>query len=76
MKEPFERTAIDIIGPLPRSHKGYQNVVVICDYDTRYPEAIRTNAHQVAEELIVFFSRMGIPREISLTKGLTPCLSY
>ena len=58
MKEAFERTAIDIIGPLPRGHKGYQYVVVICDYSARYPEAIRTNAHQVAEELIVFLSRM------------------
>ena len=40
MKEPFERITIDIVGPLPRSRKGYQYVLVICDYATRYPEAI------------------------------------
>ena len=72
MKEPFERIAIDIVGPLPRSRKGYQYVLVICDYATRYPEAIPlrcTDAHRVAEELIVFFSRMGIPREILSDQG-------
>ena len=45
----------------------YDELWVICDYATRYPEAILLccrDAHQVAEELIVFFSRMGIPREI------------
>ena len=40
MKEPFERIAIDIIGSLPRSRKGYQYVLVIFDYAIRYPEAI------------------------------------
>ena len=36
------------------------------------PEAIPlrcTDAHRVAEELIVFFSRMGIPREILSDQG-------
>ena len=72
MKEPFERIAIDMVGPLPRSRKGYQYVLVICDYATRYPEAVplrTTDAHKVAEELIVFFSRMGIPREILSDQG-------
>ena len=47
-------------------------VLVICDYATRYPEAIPlrcTDAHRVAEELIVFFSRMGMPREILSDQG-------
>ena len=59
------------MGPL-RSCKGYQHVLVICDYATRYPEAIPlrcTDTHRVAEELIVFFSRMGIPREILSDQG-------
>ena len=38
MEEPFERIAIDIVGPLPRSRKGYQYVLVIYDYATWYPE--------------------------------------
>ena len=62
MKEPFERIAIDIVGPLPRRRKGYQHVLVICDYTTRYPEAIPlhcTDAHRVAEELIFFLFNNG-----------------
>ena len=30
--EPFERIAMDIIGPLPRSHGGHWYVLVVCDY--------------------------------------------
>ena len=73
MKQPFERNAIDIVGPLLRSRKGYQYVLVICDYATRYPEPIPlryTDTHRVAEELIAFFSRMGIPREILSYQGI------
>ena len=39
MEEPFERIAIDIVDPLPRSRKGYQYVLVICDYAIRCPKA-------------------------------------
>ena len=47
-------------------------MLVICDYATRYSEVIplrSTDAHRVAEELIVFFSRMGIPRKILSDQG-------
>ena len=47
-------------------------MLLICDYAIRYPEAIPlccTDAHQVAEELIVFFSRMRIPHEIFSDQG-------
>ena len=37
-EQPFSRRAMDIIGPLPRRHSGKQNVLVMCDYATRYPE--------------------------------------
>ena len=40
MKEPFERIAMDIVGPLPRSRRGNQYILVVCDYATRYLEAI------------------------------------
>ena len=42
-------------------------VLVICDYATRYPEAIplrSIDAEHIAEELVVVFSRIGIPKEI------------
>ena len=34
MKEPFERIAMDIVGPSPRSKKGNQYILVVCDYAT------------------------------------------
>ena len=40
MGEPFERIAMDIVGPLPRSKSGHKYILVLCDYTTKYPEAI------------------------------------
>ena len=72
IKEPFERIAMDIVGPLPRSKKGNQYILVICDYATRYPEAMairRIEAGVVAEKLMELFSRVGIPKEILSDQG-------
>ncbi len=44
---PFERIALDIIGPLPRNRSGNRYVLVICDYGTRYPEAKLIDAEHV-----------------------------
>ena len=58
MKEPFERIAMDIVGPLSRSRQGNQYILVVCDYATRYPEAIplrSVDAGAVAEHLIQLF---------------------
>ena len=38
--QPFSRIAMDIIGPLPKSRNGNRYVLVVCDYATRYPEAV------------------------------------
>ena len=67
MDEPFRRIAMDIVGPLPRSSSGKRYILVICDYATRFPEAValRTiDANAVAEELLSFFARVGVPEEI------------
>ena len=72
MQEPFERIAMDIVGPLPRSKRGNQYILVVCDYATRYPEAMairKIDAGVVAEKLIQMFSRVGIPREILSHQG-------
>ena len=33
---PFKRIAMDIVGPLEKSSAGYQYILVVCDYATRY----------------------------------------
>ena len=70
--EPFARIAMDIVGPLVRSEKGNRFILVVCDYGTKYPEAIplkTIDAETVANALIDIFSRTGIPREILSDQG-------
>ena len=65
---------MDIVGPLPRSTSGKRYILVICDYATRYPEAVALraiDANAVAEELMAFFSRIGLPEEILTDHGTT-----
>ena len=63
---------MDIVGPLPRSSRGNKYVLVVCDYATRYPEAIAmrsVEAERVAEELVTLFAKVGIPEEILTDQG-------
>ena len=63
---------MDIVEPLCRSRTGFKYVLVLCDYATRYPEAIPSkniDAEHVAEEQIKIFSRMGIPKKILTDQG-------
>ena len=72
MEEPFERIAMDVVGPLPRSRRGHQYILVVCDYATRYPEAMalwKVDAGSVAYHLIQLFARVGIPKEILSDQG-------
>ena len=72
ISQPFERIAMDVVGPLPRSASGNRFVLVLCDYATRYPEAIpmkHVDAASVAEELVKIFSRVGVPKEILTDQG-------
>ena len=63
---------MDNIGPLPCSHSGKRYVLVICNYVTRYPEAIplhSTDASHITEELMGVFARVGIPSDILRDQG-------
>lgn len=56
---PFERIGLDLVGPLPKGKGGYQYIMVIVDYATRYPEAVplrSTKARVLAAELIKIFT--------------------
>lgn len=72
ISEPFRRIAMDVVGPLPRSSRGHQYILVLSDYATRFPEAfpLRTiTAPSVLRALIQFFSRVGVPEEILTDQG-------
>ena len=58
---------MDIVGPLPKGHHGQSYILVLCDYATRYPEAMllrSTGTTQVIEALVTVFCRVSVPREI------------
>jgi hypothetical protein len=65
---PFERIAIDVLGPVPLSNQGNKYFLIAMDYCTKWPEAYalpNQEASTVAEALVTnFFCRFGIPREL------------
>ena len=68
--EPFRCIAMDVVGPLPKTRKGNEYILVVCDYATRYPEAfpLRTfTAPVVAEKLIEIFSILDSPGNLHVT---------
>ncbi len=68
---------MDLVGPLPKSARGHEHILVIVDYATRYPEAIplrKATAKAIAQELFLLSSRVGIPAEILTDQG-TPFMS-
>ena len=73
IETPFERVAVDIIGPIhPATDRGNRFILTIVDYATRYPEAVPLRSIEttcVAEALVDVFTRVGIPREILSDQG-------
>lgn len=69
---PFSGIALDIAGPFPRSREGYQFVLVIIDYATRFPKAVplpSITAPKIAEDLLKWIAWVGIPQEILTDQG-------
>uniref|UniRef100_K7EYA7 Gypsy retrotransposon integrase-like protein 1 n=1 Tax=Pelodiscus sinensis TaxID=13735 RepID=K7EYA7_PELSI len=69
---PFERVAFDLVGPVEKSGRGHQFILVLIDYATRYPEAVplrSTTASVIAGELVKIFARVGLPREVLTDQG-------
>jgi len=69
---PFQCIGMDVVGPLPMSRSGNKYILTISDYANRYPEAIplpSTEASWIAKELVLLFSRVGIPEEILTDQG-------
>ncbi|GFS75323.1 retrovirus-related Pol polyprotein from transposon 412 [Trichonephila clavipes] len=70
---PLERIAFDILGPLPRSSDGNNNILVVMDYFTKWPEAYPIpdqEASTVAEFLVQhWISRYGVPLQLHSDQG-------
>ncbi|XP_075779191.1 uncharacterized protein LOC142827431 [Pelodiscus sinensis] len=69
---PFERVALDLVGPLEPSRAGHRFILVVVDYATRYPEAVplrNVKAPTLATELLKIFARVGFPQAILTDQG-------
>ena len=73
MDTPFDRVAVDIIGPIhPMSENRNRYILTIVDYATRYPEAValkNIETERIAEALLDVFSRVGFLKKSSAIKA-------
>jgi transposase InsO family protein len=63
----FERIAIDVAGPFPRSHQGNRYLLIAMICFTKWSEAYaipNQEALSVAEMLVTNFCHFGVPREL------------
>ncbi|KAL5018852.1 hypothetical protein ScPMuIL_004574 [Solemya velum] len=60
MEEPFQRLAVDLVGPLNRTDRGNRYILVTCDYATKYPVAVTIkdqSSETVADALVAIIAR-------------------
>ncbi|CAM4626935.1 unnamed protein product, partial [Lepidochelys olivacea] len=73
IEEPFQKVAMDIVGPLSRTTRlGKKYILGVVDLATRYPEAVplaSIEADTVADALLTIFSRVGFPKEVLTDQG-------
>ena len=70
--QPFEKLAIDIVGPLTQTRKKNRYILTAVDICTRWPEAIplkNITATEIQDALLSIFTRMGFPEVILSDNG-------
>lgn len=70
--QPFERLAIDVVGPLPITEDGNKFVLTFQDDLTKFSHAMPISNHEaktVANCLVSFISMFGIPKKILTDQG-------
>ena len=71
--EPFERVAMDLIGPLPRTERGNRYILTVVDHFTKHVEAYALpdqEAVTIARVLLnEFISRFEVPYIIYTDQG-------
>ena len=70
--QPFDKIAIDIVGPLNQSKNKHRFILTAVDMCTRWPEAVplkNITAGEVQDALVSIFTRMGFPAIILSDNG-------
>jgi hypothetical protein len=65
VEEPFQRIALDFVGPLPMTDSKNRSILVCVDYATKYPEAIALRDQEASTVSLVsqHFFRYSHPRK-------------
>ena len=61
---PWQKIIFDIVGPLEKSRKGHEYILVVIDVHSHFPEAFPLkviDSKNIANELVKLFTRVGIP---------------
>ncbi|KAK3095582.1 hypothetical protein FSP39_016324 [Pinctada imbricata] len=70
---PLERIGMDIIGPLPKTKKGNKYILVMCDYFTKWIDAVpmkNQEAVTVARKFVKHFvTKHGVPLQVHTDQG-------
>ncbi len=67
LSEPFERVAVDLVGPLPKGKGGAKYILTFVCMSSRWPEAVPMctgSSSKVAEGLMSIFNRTGFPLRV------------
>ena len=75
---PFDKVAIDVVGPLPTTKYKNRYILTYIDLGTRYPDAVplsSTTADVIAKALLNIMSRLSVPLEILSDRGVSNFLS-
>jgi len=69
---PFERVAVDIVGPFPTAKGGFRFMRTCIDLVTRWPEAVpirTTTSKAIINQLTTMFTHNGFPKAIVSDNG-------
>lgn len=70
---PLERVHLDFLGPLPKTERGNEHVLMIVDQFTKWVECIPlpSQSAEITAQAVVndFFSRFGYPFQIMSDQG-------
>lgn len=70
---PYQRRAMDVVGPLEKSRSGDKYILVICDYATHFSEAFLLHSIKTPKVTYAFvhlFSYVGMPEKILKDQGI------
>ena len=69
---PFDKVAIDVVGPLPMTKSKNRYILTYIDLGSRYPDTVplsTTTADVIAKALLNIMSRLSVPLEILSDRG-------